>query len=382
MANVLGNYNETFFAQEALIQLTKALGMASRVYRDYDQDLKPQAKGDTIQIRRPGTFTVNDAPATAQDLSPDSVALQLAFWKEVKFGLNDKELSITNDRILEDHITPAAYAIADYIDQQLAGLYHAFPWQTIASSTVALADLTAARKVAFDNKVPLRDKANMHVQVDSTMEAGLLNALSATGMLQTQGETIRQGSMGVLYGMEFYANQNAPSYTGSPQGDLAGTGTGTAGNATINVAGLAITATYKKGDIFTLAGDSQPYTFGADFTTDGAGAASNVPLGTGQKLKTSPAGAALTITAGVNSAKNVSLLYHRNAIALAMAPLSQLGGELGGAKIAVAADPITGLALRARMFYDAQNSKVYVAMDVLFGYTVLDYNLGVRIRQN
>ena len=61
--NTLGNYNETFFAQEALIQLEKALGMAGRVYRGYDPN--PQVKGSTIQIRRPSSFTAQAAPMAA-----------------------------------------------------------------------------------------------------------------------------------------------------------------------------------------------------------------------------------------------------------------------------------------------------------------------------
>ena len=84
MANTLGNYNETFFAQEALIQLENVMGMASRVHRDFDGETR--SKGDTIQIRRPGTFTAANAPATASDLSTESVSVTLDQWKEVSLS--------------------------------------------------------------------------------------------------------------------------------------------------------------------------------------------------------------------------------------------------------------------------------------------------------
>ena len=61
------------------------------------------------------------------------------------------------------------------------------------------------------------------------------------------------------------------------------------------------------------------------------------------------------------------------------APLSELGGQLG-AKIATVADPQTGLSLRSRLFYDGSNSKVIVALDVLYGVKTLEPNRAVRLR--
>ena len=51
--NTYGNYNEAFFAQEALPLLENALGLAGRVYREFERDTKEV--GDTTQIRKPST---------------------------------------------------------------------------------------------------------------------------------------------------------------------------------------------------------------------------------------------------------------------------------------------------------------------------------------
>jgi hypothetical protein len=109
MANTLSIYDPIFYANEALIWLTKALGLAGRVHRGYDAD--PQQKGSTINIRRPSTFTAQDAPSTAQDISASMVPITLNKWKEVKFKLTDKELTFTKEKIISEHIQPAAYAI-------------------------------------------------------------------------------------------------------------------------------------------------------------------------------------------------------------------------------------------------------------------------------
>jgi hypothetical protein len=122
MANTLGVYNPIFYAQEALVQLEKALGMASRVYMGYDTERRAYGLGETINIRRPATFTVGDAPATAQDVTTETVSMTLDKWREVKFKLTDKELAFTGERIINDHIRPAAYALADDIDQKLIDL--------------------------------------------------------------------------------------------------------------------------------------------------------------------------------------------------------------------------------------------------------------------
>ena len=62
-----------------------------------------------------------------------------------------------------------------------------------------------------------------------------------------------------------------------------------------------------------------------------------------------------------------------------MAPLSTLGREVSGAKMETVVDPVTRLALRSRMFYDGTNSKVIIALDVLYGVAVLRPNLIVRL---
>ena len=56
MANLLTAglaYDPYFYANAALAQLNKKLGMAFFVHRDYE-DEKGMEKGSTIQIRRPG----------------------------------------------------------------------------------------------------------------------------------------------------------------------------------------------------------------------------------------------------------------------------------------------------------------------------------------
>ncbi|OPZ31640.1 MAG: P22 coat protein - gene protein 5 [Synergistetes bacterium ADurb.BinA166] len=86
------------------------------------------------------------------------------------------------------------------------------------------------------------------------------------------------------------------------------------------------------------------------------------------------------LPSGSGTTKNQCLAFHRHAFALAMAPLSDMGGRLG-AQIATVADPVTNLSIRSRLWYEGDTSTVKVALDALWGVQVLNPNLAVRAVQ-
>lgn len=375
MPNVLGNYNETFFAQEALIQLEKALGMAGRVHRGYSPT--PAARGDTIQIRRPSSFTATDAPATASDLATESVSITVNKWKEVKFKLTDKDLSLTAPEIISNHIRPAAVALADVIDQDLAALYKDIPWHSTFTATPVLADVTKIWKIMFDNKVPMNDDSVLSGMIDSTTKQAFQNAMSASGFIAgIQDKSIRDGSIGRISGYDVWANQNTPAHTSGVAADATGTVDGVNAVGATSLLFSAVTAgiTWKTGDSFSIAGDAQRYVATAN-GTDADGSAASISFA--PALKQATAGTeVITLFLG-GASKNQNLFFHKNAFALATAPLSTMGNGLG-AQIATVSDPITNLSLRSRIFYLPDTSVVGVALDVLYGVKTLDPNLAVR----
>lgn len=379
--NTLGNYNETFFAQEALIQLEKVLGMAGRVHRGYSAENK--ARGDTISIRRPASFTSTAMPATQSDLATESVNITLDKWEGVTFGLTDKDLSLSAEQIITDHIRPATVAIADKVDQTLAALYKDIPWVLAQTATPALADIAAVRKIMMDNRVPLADKAKLHGMIDSATELAYLTALAAAGQQgATQDPSLREGSMGRLFGFDVWANQNTPTHTSGVAADAAGAvdfGSGTtavyaAGVSTIHIDGITDDATLLIGDSFVFTNHTQRYVLTANGTESGTG---DFDITFSPPLKAAVDENEVVTFTLTGSAKSQNLYFHSNAFALATAPLSTLGDGLG-AKMAAASDPISNLSLRSRMWYDGDNAKVMVGLDILYGVKTLDCNLAVR----
>jgi hypothetical protein len=378
MANTLSSYDPLFYAMEGLIALEKALGLANRVHRGYDKS--PRTKGSVIDIRIPSTFTAASAPATAADITASNVQINLDQWYEVKFKLTDKELSATQQTIIDEHIRPAAYALADNIDQAIAAQYVNIPWEEAAASTADVSDIVNCRKQLFDNGVPMND-GNLHFMVSPTIEAEFLQQSAFaqwSGAGATGEATQRTGTFGTRYGFEFFGNQNAPTHTA---GALAA-GTQLQLNADITAgdtstvfkdSGASLTGTVKAGDTFVIAGHSQSYAITADAT-----ASSNLVSVAFTPAAVTDYSASDNVTEKQNSGEQ-SIAFHRNWLALAMAPLPELGNQLG-ARIASVPDPKTGLALRSRMYYVGNSSEVHVAMDVLYGVKVLDGNRAIRLQ--
>ena len=382
MSNTLGNYDPIFYAQEALIALNKALGMAGRVHRGYDPN--PQQKGSVINITRPSVFEATNVNTTTggttQAVTPENVSITLDTWKEVKFGLTDKELTFTKEKIITDHITPAAYALADAIDLSLVGLYAKVPWKEAISSTPVVTDITGVRKALFNNKVPMND---LHFMVDGSVEAGLL-ALTAFATADGSGQagidTQLRGSLGTRYGFEFFANQNTPAHLSGTMADTTGAlnADAEAGATAIVIKSLTDGQTLKAGDIITITGDAQQYVVTANKTISSATTVAIYPALAQKNL--ADAVVTVVLPSGTGATKNQCLAFHRHAFALAMAPLSDMGGRLG-AQIATVADPVTNLSIRSRLWYEGNTSTVKVALDALWGVQVLNPNLAVRAVQ-
>jgi hypothetical protein len=379
MANTLGVYNPIFYAQEALIQLEKALGMAGRVHRGYSKE--PAQKGKTVSIRRPSTFTAQNAPSSAQDLATESVDITLDQWKEVKFKLTDQELNWTQEQIISEHIRPAAYALADSIDVVLAQRYREIPWFVDAVDPAVVADLTKTWQVLFDNKVPMSDESMVHLMLNGERTADFL-ALEAFSNQAWNGQNaaaMQRGSLGTRYGMEIFSNQNVQTHvpgtvvTGADQAGAV-VGAHTKGSATLAVGSFAATETFKAGDSFVITGFTQRYAVTADKTLSGGAATLDIS----PPLQDALAGSEV-VTVRVQGASNrkENIAFHRNAFALATAPLSEMGNELG-ARIATLVSPDGSITLRSRVFYMPDVSEVRVALDILYGVKTLDANLGAR----
>lgn len=393
MANTLGFYNPAFYANEALIWLTKSLGMASRVHTGFDEERRTFNKGDTINIRRPATFTVQDAPSTAQDINTESLPLLLDRWKEVKFKVSDKEFGFTGERIINEHVMPAAYALGDYIDQDLAALaYEVGPIVTAAAATYASADITSARKSLFDTLCPLFNPEMLSLMVSGKAEKDFLDSSNFTtwnGAGGVGAASQQSGVLGSRFGFgRIWANQNVNqlNYSAFTLTTPTVNGAHAKGVTSLAIAATTVNAqTIPKGFAFTIAGDTQIYAVTANVTVSGT-AGATVSISPALQVAASN-GAVITPHASTPIAglttKDQNLAFHRHAFAMAFGKLPD-GSVLNelGVKTASVQDPISGIAVRARIYAVGNSSEIHVAIDALWGRRTLNPNLAARLRAN
>ncbi len=381
MSNTLGIYDPIFYASEALIYLTNRLGLASRVYRQYDP--APQQKGSTINIAQPGSFVASAMPGTGSDITPQTISLVLNQWQGVVLQLNDKELAFTKEKIIQDHVGPAAYAVANAVDVTVSQLYMDIPWfQTAAGPPSTEADIIAVRKIQLNNRVPLQDGL-MHFMVSPAVEADWLGrALFNQANTSSDGaDSQRRGVLGQKFGYELFSNQNVQSHV-----DVALTITGAAtlntaaavGDTTLSIkAATALTGTLKKGDIVVITDNVTSAVENYACTTDTVASGNIITFPCSPAVRVAHATPS-TWTATQPNGKAMNLAFHRNAFALGMGVLSELG-DGKGASIGSVSDPVTGLALRSTVWYDGNNGQLKLRIDALWGVKTLNADLGVRL---
>jgi hypothetical protein len=379
MANVLGPYDPISYAQTALMHLKKTLGFGARVYRGYDK--APAEKGSVITLRRPQSYAATAMPATATPLAPETVQISLTEHWGVTIELTDKEFAYTKEQIIEEQISPMSYAVSNKIDQLLNGLYKFVPWSNQVASTLAVADITAARKVLSTNGVPMND-GRISLALSPTLMKEALDLAAFTqhqGSGQQGADAQQSGVLGPRYGMSPFENQNAPTHTSGVSADATGALTANADVGATSIAIDSVTSggTFKAGDHLLIAGDPQRYAITANVTATGGAAT----LSISPALKVAaPSTTVVTITLdGAGTGKEVSLAFHRDAFALAMAVLPD---NLPGIQVFSARDEQAGLSLRVRRWTDGNNAKQYLGVDALFGVACLNGNLAVRMYDN
>ena len=379
MSNTLGIYDPVFYASEALIYLTNRLGLASRVYRQYDPS--PQQKGSAISIAQPGTFVAASMPGSGSDITPQTVTLTLNQWQGVVIQLSDKELAFTKEKIIQDHIGPAAYAVANAIDITASQLYQDVPYFLAAGGAATVADLIAIRKIQLNAKVPLQDGL-MHFMVNASVEADWL-ALALFNQANTSSDgadSQRRGVLGQKFGYELFANQNVQSHVDAAMtvsGTTSVTGGVAVGATSITIAAATtLSGTLKKGDIVTITDNVTALTDPYACTADAVASGNSLTFNCSPAVRVAHA-AASTFALTQPNGKAMNLAFHRNAFALGMGVLSELG-DGKGASIGSVADPVTNLALRSTVWYDGNNAQLKVRIDALWGVRTLNADLSAR----
>lgn len=375
MSNSIDPYIHVRYANETLQALENALGMARYVRRDLD--LSSGEHGQVTQVEKPSVFAATAMPVSATDLDTSKVDITLDQWYGVAFKVRDDELTFASPRLVEDHLRPAAYAVAKQIDTSINQEYKNIPWQVAATATPTnVNDFTAVERILFDNGVPAEDR---YLELCGERREKYMN-VSTFHQANTNadgGQVQRAAELGEKFTLNIFGNQNVQSHT---KGTLT-IGTAAQINATV-AAGLSaivvkdsggsLSGTVTAGDTFTIDGHTQSYTI-----TAAATAASNlISLSLFPALEAEATeDDAVTFTQDSGSQ---NLAFHKNAFVLKMAKLPLIGAQQGG-RVFTVADPKTGLSLRLSFWTDFANAQNYARVDAIWGVKTLYENAAVRL---
>lgn len=390
---------------KALEILENNLVLTRNVNKQYDPEFaKEGAKiGTTLRIRLPDRALVTDGAALqVQDLLDQSTTLTVASQKHIGLNFTSAEFVMQMDDFADRYLKPRISQLASTVDADVATCYKDIyqsvgtPGTTPATSLVLLQAMQKLNEMAAP-EMPRYGTVNP--AANASLVEGMKGFFNPTDTISRQFKNGMMGE-GVLGYEEINMSQSIQmhttgSRTATPSTLTIQTTVSTQGQATIAVTGDSGSATFKKGDILTIAsvysvnpqtrqstGSLQQFVVTAD-TTASSGTWATLPISpaiytASHALATvdsfPQSSAVVTVMGAASTSYPQNLVYHKNAITFATADLLLPGGvDLASRK------EHNGMSIRIVRAFDINNDRMPTRMDILYGFKVIRPEMAVRI---
>lgn len=410
MVNTLTNIMPKILAR-ALMSLRTRCIMPRLVNSDYGAEAAK--KGTTIDVPVPvavGTtdVTPSNVLVAPTDLTPGLVQIALDQWKQNNpIGLTDKELCEIDEteHFLPMQLEEAVKALASDVNQHILGKYkgeargvYGFisnptagvgsivdPFGANTTDTSGVSAATNAKKVLNQQLCPRIDRRGL---LNFNAEASALDLSAFSDAEKIMSAVVKmEGEIGRKFGIDWIADDDVPDHTvgdcymASPADVTCKEGEAVDVSAiSILDAGAGIIV---RGDIFTIAGDSQTYTVvGGTLDVGGTGiygyqlhASNDCQVSILPTLKVAVSG---TEVISVKNSHAVNMVFHRDAFAFATRPLLDNSRKYSlGSQMLSMQDPKTGLILRLEV--SRQHKQTVWEFDILWGSDLVRPELAMRI---
>lgn len=393
-------------AAETLFNLKNNCVMAANVHRGYVKEFVKV--GASVRIAKPNKFiAVNGRTRQQQDITEGTVTLTVDQQEHVSWGWSQVDRTLTLKEFSKRYAKPAGIALANAVDEYLAGLYYLLYWSggTPGSTPQTFAVLGDMATILDDAAVP--DDGDRKLMLNPKARWSMADALKGSFDRDMPREMMRKGLLKELAGFQIYGDQNVARHTtGAATGDGVLVDEATAASRNSNSSPQANTMTMnfdgfdantanalRKGDVFTIAGvnsvntvskvDSgilQQFTVTADMTPVGnqgnvTFAPAIVTTGPYQNVSAAPADNAVCTFLGAEATTYPqNLAFHRNAIALACVPI-----DLPDSASFKARASDDGISIAVIKDFDIDNYEDVCRMDILFAGQVIYPELGARL---
>lgn len=389
--------------RKALEILENNLVVTRTVNRQYDSSFAVEGAkiGSTLRIRKPDRALVTDgASLTTQDDDEQYASLTVSSQKHIGVNFTSAEMALSLDDFADRVLKPRISQLASSIDADVANAYKKVynsvgtPGTTPATSLVLL----QAQQKLNENATMMNPRyAVVNPAANASLVEGMKGFFNPSDTISRQFKNGYLGS-GILGYDEISMSQSIKQHTNGSRStvDLLVNGAVTVeGTSTLSVNGGSGTATFKAGDVFTVAGvyavnpqtrestgSLQQFTVTAD-NTAASGAWTSIAVSpamytAGHALATIsafPADNAVVTVVGAASAQYAqNLVYHKDAISFATADLLlPQGVDMASRQVH------NGISLRIVRQYDISNDKMPCRIDVLYGYDVIRPEMACRI---
>jgi hypothetical protein len=386
--------------RKALEILENNLVITRTVNRAYDDSFAVEGAkiGSTLRVRLPDRALVTDGAALqVQDDNEQFTTLTVSSQKHIGVNFTTAELTMQLDDFAERVLKPRISQLASSIDADVANSFKSIyqsvgtPGTTPGTSLVLLQGQQKLNEAAA---VMAPRYATVNPAANAGLVEGMKGLFNPTNTISRQFKNGLMGE-GVLGFEEISMSQSIKQHTtGTRTGSHTVTSAVTAqGSTTILITGTG-TQTIKQGDVFTVAGvyavnpqtrestgSLQQFVATADATaTGGAYSVSVSPAmyTSGHALATidafPQASAGVTFLGSASTQYPQNLIYHKDAITFATADLLMPQGvDMASRQVH------NGISMRIVRQYDINNDRLPCRIDVLYGYSVIRPQMGVRL---
>ena len=223
MSNKYAAFIPEIWSQKLNTMLEKDCVMLQCVNRNYEGDIKNQ--GDKVKIITPAKVnvsTLSDAALTYNELEPTSMELVIDQKKFFAFKINDVAAVQANTDIMEAHLANAKKAIEEVQDSYLLGQHAYVDAANIIGSDdtpVTLNKTTIYEQfvklaLALKNSDAVTGSKRPWVVINPTIESYLLQSTEFIGAHNVADETLREGAIGRIAGMDVLVSTNLTAVDG------------------------------------------------------------------------------------------------------------------------------------------------------------------------
>ena len=217
MSNNYAAFIPEIWSQKLNTMLEKDCVMLQCVNRNYEGDIKNQ--GDKVKIITPAKVSVSTLGSDAltyNELEPSSMELVIDQQKFFAFKINDVATVQANTDIMEAHLTNAKKAIEEVQDAYLLSQHAYVDSANIIGSdeTPITLDKTTIYEqfvklaLALKNSDAVTGSKRPWVVINPTIESYLLQSTEFIGAHNVADETLREGAIGRIAGMDVLVSTN------------------------------------------------------------------------------------------------------------------------------------------------------------------------------